>query len=94
MLPPLVAFMVADIGQFKLKMAEAGGIAAATTKGTASNFQRLASAGKVAMIATAASVALVAGAAFELEKNAEATGQAAFEMSEKFGLSEIGRAHV
>lgn len=87
MLPPLVAFMLADIGQFKMKMAEAAGIATATTAGTASKFQMLATAGKVAMIAAAATIALVAGAAFELEKHAEEAGQAAFEMSEKFGLS-------
>lgn len=87
MLPPLVAFLLADIGEFKLKMAEAGAIAAATTTGTASKFQRLAQVGKVAMIATAAVIGLVAGAAFELEKHAEEAGQAAFEMSEKFGLS-------
>lgn len=87
MLPPLIAFLTANISQFKAKMGEAVVVAEATTSKTSGIFNTLAGAGKIAFLATAATAALAGGVIFELAKHAEDAGQAAYEMAEKTGLA-------
>src|SRR5258708_35685194 len=68
-------------------MAEAGAIAEKKTTGRSRKFSALAGAGRVAMLATAAGFGVVAAVGFELVKRVEESGQAAYEMSEKYGIA-------
>jgi len=85
-LPPLIGLLRGDISHFAAKMAEAKGITAETGSATSSAFSNLAGVGKIALLASGAAMVGVAGIALELANRAADTGQAAYDMSEKFGL--------
>gem|GEM_PF-3717429 len=67
-------------------MGEAKGIAAETSSSSSSAFNKLAGVGKFALLASGAAMVGVAGIALDLANRAADAGQAAYEMSEKFGL--------
>src|SRR5579864_3110717 len=85
-LPPLVGILRGNITDFAAKMGEAKAISSETTSSSSSMFNKLAGVGKAALMVGCAAMLGVAGAAIELEHHAEESGQAAYEMSEKFGL--------
>lgn len=85
-LPPLVGILRGDVSHFVAKMGEARAVAAETSTANAGAFNQLAGVGKIAMLASGAAMVGVAGVALELATRAADAGQAAFEMSEKFGL--------
>src|SRR5579859_3064902 len=85
-LPPLVGILRGNITDFSAKMGEARAIAGETSRSSSGMFNQLAGVGKAALMVTGAAMVGVAGVAIELEHHAEETGQAAYDMSEKFGL--------